>query len=147
MCKPRSLNNKMDEFRTTVRANNFDMCTLSETWFVPDRSPDYFDIDGHTLYSNPRPTRGDGVAMYVCENMHANQPQVIVPEDLEVIWLQTRPERLHRSVSVLIFAAVYFPDPKKEKRVTRTHSRHTRHSACQTSLPGNMYSRRYELPH
>ena len=117
MCNPRSLNNKMDEFRTTVLANNFDMCTLSETWFVPDRSPDYFDIDGYTLYSNPRPTRGGGVAIYVRENMHSSLLQVIVPEDLEVIWLQARPERLPRSVSVLIFAAVYFPDPKKEREL------------------------------
>jgi hypothetical protein len=116
MCNPRSINNKMDEFRSI--ALEHDLCAVSETWFSPHRSMDYFNIDGFTLFTNSRASiRGGGVALYVREHLHASELKVTVPEDLEVFWIQAQPERLPRSVSILIFAAVYFPDPKTERQL------------------------------
>ena len=46
LCNPRSLNNKLDEYRYVVLDNNFDLCAVSESWFLPDRSVDYYYIDG-----------------------------------------------------------------------------------------------------
>ena len=115
LCNPRSLNNKMDEFRSVVMDQRFDACAIPESWFKPERSLEHFDIDGYCLYSRSRTsTMGGGVAFYIREEFNPCQLPVDVPENLEVIWVKARPERLPRSVSLLIFAVLYFPDQKQE---------------------------------
>ena len=118
LCNPRSLNNKLDEYRSVVLDNNFDLCAVSESWFLPDKSVDYYNIEGYTLFSRPRTTRiGGGVALYTKEDLHAKAMTVDIPNDLEIIWIQCRPKRLPRAVSIMIFAAVYFPDKTMENQM------------------------------
>ena len=116
LCNPRSLNNKMDEYRSVVLDNAFDICAISESWFMPDRDIDYYNIEGYNLFSKPRSSRiGGGVALYVKESLHASVLlNVDTPADLEILWIKVHPRRLPRAVSTLIFAAVYFPDRTME---------------------------------
>ncbi len=110
LCNPCSLNNKMDEYRSVVLDNAFDVCAISESWFMPDRDIDYYSIKGYNLFSKPRsPHTGGGVALYVKESLHASLlSNIDTPDDLEILWIKVHPRRLPRAVSTLIFTLFTF---------------------------------------
>ncbi len=106
----------MDEYRSVVLDNAFDVCAISESWFMPDRDVDCYSIKGYNLFSKPRfPRTGGGVALYVSESLHASLlSNIATPDDLEILWIKVHPKRLPRAVSTLIFATVYFPNRTME---------------------------------
>ena len=70
---PRSLNNKFDEFRTTLLDYEFDIAAISGTWFSIKKLLTYYEIEGYNLYSRSRTVqKGGGVGLYVNENLNSS---------------------------------------------------------------------------
>ena len=110
LCNPRSLNNKIDEFRSVVLQNNYDLCVISESWFKANRPTEFCDIDGYNLFSRSRAERrGGGVAVYVNQCFQTNTIEVDIPDEIEIFWLHIRRNRLPRTVSSIIVGALLFP--------------------------------------
>ena len=110
LCNPRSLNNRIDELSAVLDNNTVDVAAITETWFTGDQQADLNSICGYNLFSKPRPDRrGGGVALYVRENMNTKLLDVNVPEDIEVLWVSLRPNRLPRDACKIIIGVLYYP--------------------------------------
>ncbi|XP_071485120.1 uncharacterized protein [Diadema antillarum] len=111
LANSRSLNNKFDEFSAYVRTYDIDVTAVTETWFRSDLPDDYITLENYDVFVKSRShRRGGGVALYAKQSLNS-QPvsDIIVPDELEVVWLKVCPERLPRSVSIIVVAAIYHP--------------------------------------
>ena len=114
LCNPRSLNNKFDEFEITIKDLDLDVVGISESWFSEEKPIDHFEIDNFELITKSRTKkRGGGVAIYAREDLRVQRADIVVPDDLEVVWVKIRHQRLPRAISVLFYAIVYFPPNSK----------------------------------
>ncbi|XP_071498215.1 uncharacterized protein [Diadema antillarum] len=109
LANSRSLNNKFDEFSAYVRTYDIDVTAVTETWFrsdLPDITLENYDV----FVKSRSHRRGGGEALYAKQSLNS-QPvsDIIVPDELEVVWLKVCPERLPRSVSIIVVAAIYHP--------------------------------------
>ena len=79
--------------------------------FPLDQSEDHFSIYGYNIFSRPRKEcRGGGVALYTRDCLNATLlNEIVVPDDIEAIWVKIRPPRLPRSVSNIVIGTVYYP--------------------------------------
>ncbi len=107
MTNAQSVNNKMDELEVILRQEQIDICVITETWFKPDMPSSQTDINGFSMFSKSRDSRGGGVAIYVKNSIPTNELDIIVPQELECIWVQVRPYRLPRGVSAVVFCVIY----------------------------------------
>lgn len=106
----RSLNNKIDELEVVADDTKVDLIALTETWTDENTSPDYLAINGFTLFSKPRTgRRGGGVALYVNRSFNPHILPVIVPDEIEAIWVIMRPKLLPREISCIVICVLYFP--------------------------------------
>ena len=111
MTNTQSLNNKFDEFTTVVREGDFDIISVSETWFTDEIPEQVYNISGYSMLCKNRiGRRGGGVALYVRDEMHPTPVCLTtVPPEHEIVWVQLRPHRLPRTVSSIFVATVYSP--------------------------------------
>lgn len=64
--------NNIENYLLSLK-NTFDIIALSETWLKDSQDIKQFNMDGFTIYSNPRKHKcGGGVAIYVNENFDCN---------------------------------------------------------------------------
>ena len=84
---------------------------LHRPWFHSDLPDDCVSVQNYDVFVKSRSRRkGGGVALYVKQSLNPQPvPDVVVPDDLEVVWLKLHPERLQRSVSIIVVAAIYHP--------------------------------------
>ena len=115
LCNARSAYNKFDELSITILDYKADVCAITETWFKHDMPPEIVAIPGYTMFAKSRLNRnGGGVAVYAKHYLnpcHLNE--VIVPANLEVVWIKLRPSRLPRSIPCIFCATIYYPQPDK----------------------------------
>ena len=110
LSNPRSLNNKYDEFSTVIQDLDVDIAGVSESWFNDDKPIEHFDINNYELITKSRShKRGGGVALYAREDLRPQRADISVPDNLEVVWVKVRPERLPRDISVIFYAIIYNP--------------------------------------
>lgn len=107
----RSLNNKLDEFSSYLRCHNIDVAAVTETWFRPDLPEEYVSIENYDLFVKSRSQRrGGGVCLYAKRSLNPlHMPNVVVPDNLEVVWIKLSPKKLPRSVSIIAVAVIYHP--------------------------------------
>ena len=145
MCNPRSLNNKMDEFRSLILNLKVDMAMVSETWICPHLPDGHLQIQGYSMFTHSRTDkRGGGVALYTHSDIKAQPVRNIdISPELEVLWVQARPKRLPRTVSSVIICAVYNPpanplaDELIDHLLQTTDLLRTRHPAAGIILLGD----------
>ena len=106
----RSVNNKIDEIAVIANENKVDLIALTETWTDENTSPDFLSINGFVLFSKSRTERrGGGVALYVNDCFNPRILPVIIPNEIEAIWVIIRPKLLPREISCIIVCVMYFP--------------------------------------
>lgn len=54
MCNPRSLNNKIDEFRSLILTLKVDVAMVSETWFSPLLPDGHLQIQGYSMFTQSK---------------------------------------------------------------------------------------------
>jgi len=111
LCNPRSLVNKVDEFQVTLTHHTVDIGVVSETWMSDSLPSSAIGLDGFNLYSRHRTNRrGGGVAVYVKDQIPSRQlTEYAVPENVEAVWVWTRPHRLPRPLSAIVVCGIYSP--------------------------------------
>lgn len=111
LCNPRSLVNKIDEFQATLSQNQVDIAVVSETWLSDNHPESAITVSGYNLFSkHRRDRRGGGVAVYVDQTISSRQlSECPVPDELECVWVMTRPRRLPRPLSCIVVCGVYLP--------------------------------------
>jgi len=64
-----SLSGKMDELRSLIYTDNFDILAITETWANEEITDAELALDGYVLFRNDRKkgdyTKGGGVALYM----------------------------------------------------------------------------------
>jgi hypothetical protein len=122
MTNAQSLVNKMDEINIILRQERVNILVSSETWFRTKLSPCQMNIDGVNLYSKFREDRrGGGVGIYVNQEIPSKLLDIVVPVDLECIWVEVRPTRLPRGVSAITLCAVYIVTDSPLQPVLEKH--------------------------
>ena len=87
----RSLYPKIDEIRSIVDKNDFDIFCVSETWLHEYIKDDEIHIPGYNIYRRDRNTgAGGGVCIYVKEDIHVNLRTDLMFENIEAIWVEIR---------------------------------------------------------
>ena len=87
----RSLNPKIDEIRSIVDKNDFDIFCVSETWLHEYIIDDEIHIPGYDIYRRDRNTgAGDDVCIYVKEDIYVNLRTELMFENIEAIWADIR---------------------------------------------------------
>ena len=122
LCNARSANNKLDELGCVLANHDIDICAVTETWFRHDLPPRLVSIPEYHMFAKSRQHRlGGGVALYVKHHLNATFVRnIIIPADLEVVWIQLHPNRLPRSISCLFCAVIYYPQPDRELEIRLT---------------------------
>ena len=119
----RSLVQRMDELELMLNLNNIQIAAISETWFPDTIDSSYFAIPGYTIFSKPRTNRrGGGVALYLQNNIQTrNLTELTIPEELEIVWVWVRPQRLPRPIAGLIVCVIYHPPSSPHDALLRDH--------------------------
>lgn len=113
LCNTRSAYNKFDELSITILDHDIDVCAITETWFKHDLPSKVVTIPGFTMFAKSRLDRnGGGVAIYAKHHLNPSLPKdIVVPTNLEVVWIKLRPQRLPRSITCIFCAVIYYPQP------------------------------------
>ncbi len=119
----RSLVQRIDELQIMLDTSNIDIAAITETWFPAHIDTSVFSIPNFDLISKPRINkRGGGVALYVRNDIEFRTlSEIKVHDDLEVLWIWTRPRRLPRSVSGIIICVVYHPPSSPHDNILTDH--------------------------
>ena len=101
--------NKFDEVQVLFQQHDIDIGVITESWFSAGVPDNLMSIQNYNLFSKCRDSqRGGGVAVYVREQIPASLvDNIIVPDQLECIWVKIRPTRLPRGISSIVLCAVY----------------------------------------
>jgi len=115
----RSIQYKVDELSAVMNNNNVDICCVTETWLDPNIPTETVDIDGYILHRRDRSDgrQGGGVAAYVRSSLNCTQLN-IEHENLEVLWLLYRGQRMPRTVSHILIGIVYHPPGAESTAMT-----------------------------
>ena len=89
----RSLVQRIDELQIMLDTSNIDIAAITETWFPAHIDSSVFSIPKVGLTSKPlNNKRGGGVALYVRNGIEFRTlSEINVSDDLEVLWIWTRP--------------------------------------------------------
>lgn len=105
-----SLSPKIDEVRHEAQNANYDLICITESWLQNHIPDSVVSIDGFNLVRLDRKelTHG-GVCLFVKESISFSIIQDLQDENLEVLWLDLRPNRLPRGISNIVIAVIYHP--------------------------------------
>ena len=120
---PTSLNNKIDELHVNVRKFKPDVICISEVWQLDE---DKAKLDGYTFFQRLRiQRRGGGVGCYVKNTISVKELSDMQPSDdnIEIIWLQIRPQSLPPGSSIICVGTVYFP-PSSRSELRMAYEEH-----------------------
>ena len=109
MTNAQSLGNKFEDIEVVFGQNSVDVGVVTESWFSKNMPENQLDINNYNLFSKHREEKGGGgVAIYVKEDIPASHiDSIIVPSELECLWVKIRPKKLPRSISAIAVCAVY----------------------------------------
>ena len=111
ICNARSLAPKVDELECVALQNHVDIIGVTETWLSDEISESAVAMGDYMLFRKDRLSRGGGVAAYVNSKIPCKRLTEFENSDpsIESLWLQLRPRRLPRKVSVILLAVIYHP--------------------------------------
>ena len=102
---------KTIEIEEVLILNNVGIAVFSETWLTEesaDRLPFKNYQKFHLIRKNVARSSG-GVSILVNNALPAKKLSLSMPDNLECIWVTTRPNWLPRSVSNIIICGIYYP--------------------------------------
>lgn len=102
-----SLNNKLDEVKTTVKSVNPDIVAISEAWQV---IPETCEIENYQLFHYLRTDRrGGGLVLFARESLSPCSLGVETPREIEALWVKVTPPCHPRHTACIIFCLAYHP--------------------------------------
>ena len=73
---------------------------ITESCFSPNIPDNQLNINGYNVFSKCRDRKhGGGVAVYTKEGIPASKTDILVPEQLECLWIKVRPSKLPQGIS------------------------------------------------
>ena len=106
LTNPQSLTNCFDEFTHYINKFRPHIIGVSETWFSVNKPAQLFQLDEYVLYHKDRTNRrGGGVATYVHESLEVHNLNIVVPDDLECVWVGVKRKVSHQDDCVLHFVS------------------------------------------
>ena len=104
-------NDKSPELAKILELNNIDFACLTETWLSEENKDDmsFKDYNCVNLVRKKYKKVSGGVSILVKKGLTTKLLNINVPEHIECIWLSFRPNKLPRSISVIIIACLYYP--------------------------------------
>ena len=113
MTNAQSLGNKFEDIEVVFEQNSVDVAVVTESWFSNNMPENQLDINNYNLFSKHREEKGGGgVAIYVKEDVPASHiDSIIVPSELECLWVKIRPKKPPRSISAIAVCAITTNSP------------------------------------
>ncbi len=97
---------KVDEIEKIALLNLAGVICITESWLSPDIPDSSISIPGYNLFCKDRiGTSGDGVCVYVNQNIPCKLLEFRDQTELESIWISMRPHSLPREVTSIVVAA------------------------------------------
>lgn len=123
MTNAQSIGNKFEEAEIIFGQNEIDIGVITETWFSNKMPENQLDIPNYILFSKCRSgKRGGGVGIYVKDDISASIiDDLVVPAELECIWVKVRPKRLPRSITAIAICAVYITTNSPNQNLLEDH--------------------------
>lgn len=87
LTNPQSLTNVYAELYACTTTFKPDIIRVSETWFSPNKPAHLYNLNGYELFNKDRATRGGGVALFLKDTLAIRPVNIIVPENLECVWI------------------------------------------------------------
>ena len=105
-----SLAPKIDEVRLFVTNSNPDLVFITETWLTNAIDTNHIHIPEYNIVCKNR-TSGShgGVCLYIKNTIQFEILENLHNEQIEVLWIKTRPTRLPRGVPCVITGTLYHP--------------------------------------
>ena len=135
----RSLFPKLGNFKTDMLERGIEVSFVSEVWEQSENKDHLnaietmLEIDGLKYLSTSRPSnkRGGGVAIIVNqENFICDKLDILIPDNLEVIWGLVKPKCSSANIKKIIVCAFYFPPKARVGRKLTDHLVGTLHMLC-----------------
>ena len=111
MTNAQSLGNKFEDIEVVFEQNSVDVGVVTVSWFSNNMPENQLDINNYNLFSKHRKEKGGGgVAIYVKEDIPASHiDSIIVPSELECLWVKIRPKNSHVVSPPLLYALCTSP--------------------------------------
>ena len=96
---------------------------MGESWLKPNSPPEFYSVEGYNVFSDSRQSkRGGSVLVYVNDSSKAEvMTDIVVPREIEVMWLKLSHHKLPRSVSYIVLCAVYIPPDSEHQDLLISH--------------------------
>lgn len=105
-----SLVPKIDEVRHFVANSNPDLVFITETWLTNAIDTIHIHIPEYNIVCKNRATgTHGGVCLYIKNTIQFEILDNLHNEQIEVLWVKTRPNRLRRGVPYVITGTLYHP--------------------------------------
>ena len=126
--------NKLDELQLLLNKEHVDIGVFTESWFSSSLHNDQTSVPGYMLFSKNRDDcRGGGVAVYVKESLNAEPLNVIVPPELEIVWIKIKNHRQPRGLSQIILCGIYIITDSPHQGLLEQHLLDTMDQICTRS--------------
>ena len=102
---------KTTELELVLDLNNIDIGVCTETW-ATDAAIKSLDFDDYNMFHSIREKcsrASGGLSIFVKNTIPANRLDISIPDHLEVMYVSIRPKKLPRTVSNIVFCALYYP--------------------------------------
>ena len=133
---PRSLYNKIEEFKTYVSEKQVDVICLSESWEREDKPiEDIFDIDEFTVISNPYQRKGRGGRPAIIlnnEKYNVDKLDISCPWGVEMVWalLTIKNATAMSKIQRIMVGSFYSKPGSRKKTQLLDHIAEVYHQTC-----------------
>ena len=107
---------KTTESEEVLKLNCIDVAVFTETWETVDTLGN-LDFSNYNMFHHIRKDckrSSGGLSIFVKDHIPATKLSVVVPNNLEVLYVSIRPHKLPRSISNIILCGVYYPGSKSD---------------------------------
>ena len=127
---PRSIYNKIDQFKTYMEERSIDVAFISETWERPDNPlSNLIDVKKYQVISNPyqRKNIGGKPALVINKQKFLiddpNHSLINIPWGVEIVWGILRPKKISNSSKIkkIIVASFYCKPGSGKKSLLLDH--------------------------
>ena len=104
----RSLSGKVDELSVIANINDIDIICITETWLTDTIPDSTVSLQNFNMFRNDRTSSvGGGVCAYINSKIKVRRIYDFENSFIESLWMSVRPNRLPRSIPVLLLAVIY----------------------------------------
>ena len=104
---------KISELCEVLKLNSIDVGVFTETWATDVTLKRLeAEVDGYTMFHSTRDNclrSSGGVSIFVKTDFPAKKVDIVVSNQLEILYVSIRPKKLPRSVSNIVLCGVYYP--------------------------------------